>query len=137
VFTLDELILLNKYATPIKRVFLLLAINCGFGHAEIGSLLVGEVSLRQPHEQCFQGVLNLKFSKDDSFIKRIHGKTGVHGEHVLFPQSRRCHRVGTPTPPTHAWVWPKRSALAQRQRARLRPAQQEREPQPANPQSVC
>ncbi len=87
VFTLDELILLNKYATPIERVFFLLAINCGFGRAEIGSLLVGEVSLRQPHEQCLQGVLNFKFSKDDSFIKRIRGKTGVYGEHVLFPQT--------------------------------------------------
>ena len=87
VFTLDELVLLNKYATPIERVFLLLGINCGFGRAEIGSLLVGEVFLRQPHEQQFRDVLNYRFSSEDSFVKRIRRKTGVYGEHVLFLQT--------------------------------------------------
>jgi hypothetical protein len=87
VFTLEELVLLNTYATPIERAFLLLGINCGFGRAEIGSLLVGEVFVRQPHEQPFRDALKYPFSSEDSFIKRVRRKTGVYGEHVLFRQT--------------------------------------------------
>jgi len=87
VFTLDELILLNRYATPLERLFLLLGINCGFGRAEIGSLLVGEVFLREPHDERFQNALAYQGAADDSFAKRIRRKTGVYGEHLLFPQT--------------------------------------------------
>jgi len=87
VFTLDELVLLNHYAMPLERLLLLLGINCGFGRAEIATLLVGEVHLRKPHKERFQGILGFDFSSDDSFIKRHRRKTGVYGEHLLFPQT--------------------------------------------------
>ena len=87
VFTLDELVLLNTYATPLERFLLLLGVNCGFGRAETATLLVGEVHLRQPHKERFQGALGFDFSSDDSFIKRHRRKTGVYGEHLLFPQT--------------------------------------------------
>ena len=86
-FSRDELILLNKYATPLERVFLLLGINCGFGTAEVASLLIGEVILFQAHEARHQEILHYTTTNADSFIKRIRRKNGVYGEHILFPQT--------------------------------------------------
>jgi DNA-directed RNA polymerase specialized sigma24 family protein len=86
-FSLDELRLLNEYATPLERVFLLLGINCGFGVAEIASLLVGEVVLFKGHEQRHQEIMGYPTTNADSFIKRIRRKNSVYGEHILFPQT--------------------------------------------------
>ncbi len=79
--------LLNKYATPLERVFLLLGINCGFGMAEIASLLIGEVYLFRADEPRHQEILNYTTTNADSFIKRIRRKNGVYGEFLLFPQT--------------------------------------------------
>src|SRR5690606_8403781 len=49
VFSLDELALLNQYATPLDRVFLLLGLNCGFGVASIATLAIEELCLFQGH----------------------------------------------------------------------------------------
>ena len=87
VFSLEELTLLNTYATPLERFLLLLGINCGFGRAEIASLLVGEVYLHQAHEPRHREMLNFNSSDRDSFIKRYRRKTGVYGEFILFPQT--------------------------------------------------
>jgi hypothetical protein len=86
-FSLDELRLLNEYATPLERAFILLGINCGFGMAEIASLLVGEVVLFKAHENRHQEILNYATTNADSFIKRIRRKNTVYGEHILFPQT--------------------------------------------------
>ena len=86
-FSLDELRLLNEYATPLERVFLLLGLNCGFGVAEIASLLVGEVVLFKGHEERHQEILGYPTTNADSFIKRIRRKNSVYGEHILFPQT--------------------------------------------------
>lgn len=85
VFTLDELILLGKYATPLERFLVLLGLNCGFGRAEIATLRVGEVHLREVHEERLQRVLGYSTSKEDSFIRRCRPKTGVLGVFLLFP----------------------------------------------------
>jgi hypothetical protein len=87
VFTLDELVLLNRYATPLERVFLLLGLNCGFGMAEIATLTIGEVHLLEAHEARHQEILNFRSTNKDSFIKRIRRKNGVYGEFILFPQT--------------------------------------------------
>lgn len=86
-FSFDELRLLNEYATPLERVFLLLGLNCGFGVAEIASLLVGEVVLFKGHEARHRELLGYETTNADSFIKRIRRKSGVYGEHILFPQT--------------------------------------------------
>lgn len=86
-FSLDELRLLNEYATPLERAFILLGINCGFGMAEIASLLVGEVVLFKGHAQRHQEILNYPTTNADSFVKRIRRKNNVYGEYILFPQT--------------------------------------------------
>lgn len=88
IYSLDELVLLNKYATPLERIFLLLALNCGFNRAEIASLLIGEVFIRQPHDKLHQEMLGFQMTPEDSFIKRVRRKSGVYGEHILFPQTK-------------------------------------------------
>lgn len=84
-FSLDELRLLMRYGQPLDRLLLLLGLNCGFGRAEIASLLVGEVHLRKAHTPREQEVLGFVTTNQDSFIKRIRRKSGVYGEHLLFP----------------------------------------------------
>lgn len=84
VFTLDELILLYQYGTPLDRILILLGLNCGFGAAESSSLLVGEVFLRTPHSKRHQELLNYQSSATDSFIRRNRRKSGVFGEFLLF-----------------------------------------------------
>jgi hypothetical protein len=86
-FSLEELRLLNEHATALERAFLLLGLNCGFGMAEIASLLVGEVALFRGHDQRHQEILHYPTTDADSFIKRIRRKNGVYGEHILFPQT--------------------------------------------------
>ncbi len=85
VFTRDELRLLMQYGQPFERMLVLLALNCGFGRAEIASLLVGEVQLRRAHDPRQQEVIDFQTTADDSFIKRVRRKSGVYGEHILFP----------------------------------------------------
>lgn len=86
-FTLDELKLLMRYGQPIDRLLLLLGLNCGFGAAEVSSLLVGEIRIRQAHTAREQEILGFNSTNEDSFIKRIRRKSGVYGEHILFPQT--------------------------------------------------
>ena len=86
-FTLDELKLLMRYGTPFDRLLLLLALNCGFGRAEIASTLVGEVQLFTAHSERQQEILNYKSTDKDSFIKRVRRKSGVYGEHILYPMT--------------------------------------------------
>jgi integrase len=83
----NQLILLNRFATPLDRVFLLLALNCGFGVAEIASLTIEEVCLFQGHSPRDQELLHYETTDRDSFIKRVRPKSGVYGEFLLFEQT--------------------------------------------------
>ena len=64
-YRLDELCVLYKYATPLERLFFLLGLNCGFGQAEIATVLVKEVDLlkRHTHEKPAAG---LRETQEDS-----------------------------------------------------------------------
>jgi hypothetical protein len=52
-YSVDELKILWEHASPLQRLQMLLALNCGFGRAEISSLEAVDVHLhsRHPHEQ--------------------------------------------------------------------------------------
>jgi hypothetical protein len=45
----SELVTMNKHATPLERLLLLLGLNCGIKGAEQGTLLLDHVFLDQPH----------------------------------------------------------------------------------------
>ena len=67
-FTMEQVGILWKHATPLERVFIALGINCGFGAGEIGTLAEAEVN--------------------GSVIKRLRHKTKVFGAWWLFPIAR-------------------------------------------------
>jgi hypothetical protein len=67
-FTVAEVGILWKYATPLERVFIALGLNCGFGAAEIGTLAEAEVN--------------------GKLIKRLRHKTKVFGAWWLYPITR-------------------------------------------------
>ena len=69
-FTMKQVALLWKHATPLERVFIALGINCGFGTAEIGTLAEAEIN--------------------GSVIKRLRHKTKVFGAWWLFPITRNA-----------------------------------------------
>ena len=48
-------------------------------------LLVGEVRLFTAHDEWEQELINFKTTEEDSFIKRVRRKSGVYGEHILYP----------------------------------------------------
>lgn len=83
VYNIDELQTLYEYAKPLQRVFMLIALNCGFGRAELASLGLDEVYLhkRHPHER----EVGYVSSGEDSWVFRLRQKTGVYGEYKLWP----------------------------------------------------
>ena len=84
-FTLEELCILNEYATPLERLLLLLGLNCGFGGAESGTLTCNQVFLHQSHPRAAQ--IGFESTPQDSFIRRVRLKSKVYGEHLLWPQT--------------------------------------------------
>jgi len=84
-YDLDELLLLNQYATPNERLLLLVGLNCGAGNSELANLLLSEIVLRERHP--YAKILHFESSVEDSFIKGPRPKTGVYGEFLLWPQT--------------------------------------------------
>ncbi|MGA2255436.1 MAG: helix-turn-helix domain-containing protein [Thermoguttaceae bacterium] len=91
-YTIDQLAILNEYATPIERVFFLLGVNCAFGSDQSGRLKIREVRLSED---------------GSSFIRRVRRKKKVKGTHLLFKQTvqamkwaleRRKQQQPEPTP---------------------------------------
>jgi hypothetical protein len=87
-YSVQELRILWEHASPLQRLQMLLALNCGFGRAEISSLEAVDVHLhaRHPHEQ----ELGIESSDSDSWILRVRNKTGVYGEFKLWPATVRA-----------------------------------------------
>ena len=86
-FQLDELRLLNRYATPIERLYLLLGLNCGFGTKEIATLTIGETFLHQALPADEQEVFGFASTNADSFVSLVRNKTTIVGKFLLFPQT--------------------------------------------------
>lgn len=80
-YSVDELVTLWRYASPRERLFLVLALNCGFGQAEIASLQQAEVFINQPHGH---------YPITASFIRRLRAKSDVYGEWKLWDVTERA-----------------------------------------------
>ncbi len=87
-FTLEELCILNEYATPLERVLMLLGLNCGFGGAESGTLALNQIFLHQVHPKAKE--IEFQSTFQDSFIRRVRLKSKVYGEHLLWSQTVTC-----------------------------------------------
>jgi hypothetical protein len=82
-YTLAELKTLYEYATPFQRLLMLLALNCGFGRAEVASLEMDDLFLRKkhPHER----EVGCATASSDSWVCRVRHKSAVYGEWKLWP----------------------------------------------------
>lgn len=79
-YSIDELGLLYEYATPMDRVFLLLALNCGFGVAEMARLRVEEVIVSPNADGAIES---------NALIRIVRPKSGVPGEWNLWPHTAK------------------------------------------------
>ena len=86
-FLLEELQLLNRYATPMDRLYLMLALNCSFGTKEIATLTIGEVTLHQALSEQEQEVFGFPSTVADSFVTLVRNKTTIVGKYLLFKQT--------------------------------------------------
>jgi hypothetical protein len=77
-YTVEELALLYRYATPWERSLMLLGLNCGFGPREIATLQRDEIRLDEPHPH---------YQKQGDWIMRVRKKTTVYAEWRLWPET--------------------------------------------------
>ena len=70
-YSLADLKTLYHAATDIQRLYILLALNCGFANVEIASLRLGEIHLDSP----------------TPYIDRLRQKTGVRGKWILWAET--------------------------------------------------
>jgi len=82
-YSTDEIRVLWEYASPLKRLLLLLGINCGFDAKMIATLQPEDVHLHQKHPH--EGEVGCSSSEEDSWIFRLRNKTSVYGEWKLWP----------------------------------------------------
>lgn len=92
VYSVDELAILNRHATPLERLVLYVGLNCAMGAAEMGRLEAGDILLDRRHE--YAGSLHFESSDDDSFIRFLRPKTDVFGEWLLWPETAAMLRWG-------------------------------------------
>jgi hypothetical protein len=71
VYDIPQLAILNRYATPIERMFFLLGLNCAYGADQSGRLKIREIHLDANPPQ----------------ISRIRKKRGIRGKHLLWAQT--------------------------------------------------
>ncbi|MDB5387298.1 MAG: Resolvase helix-turn-helix domain protein [Planctomycetaceae bacterium] len=93
-FQLEELRLLNRYATPIERLYLMLGLNCGFGTKEIATLTIGEIFLHQALPTDEQEVFGFESTNADSFVSLVRNKTTIVGKYLLFKQTAQLLEWG-------------------------------------------
>jgi len=85
LYTIDELAEINRHATPIERLVLYLGLNCAMGAAELGRLVEGDFSIRQPHQ--YADRLHFHTTPEDSFARFLRPKTHVFGEWLLWDET--------------------------------------------------
>jgi hypothetical protein len=89
------LVLINKHATPLERLLLLLGINCGLKGAEQGTLLTDHIFLEKrpdaqhihPNARYLKEVAKFECRPDERFVLYSRNKSKVYGEFLLWPQT--------------------------------------------------
>ena len=85
----SELAIIGKHATPLERLIVLLALNCGFRGAEQGTLLLDHIFINDPHPNAkyLREICKYELKPEDSFILYRRNKSEIYGEFVLWPQT--------------------------------------------------
>ena len=85
LYSVEELVEINRHATPAERLLLYLGLNCAMGAAELGRLVEGDFSIRQPHR--YADRLHFHSTPEDSFVRFLRPKTHVFGEWLLWDET--------------------------------------------------
>lgn len=85
-FSLEDLMLLYKYALPSERLPLVWCLNCAHGAAEFGRVEWEDIFLHQEHLWKAQG-LKLETDNQDSWCGLLRPKTDVLGWWWLWPET--------------------------------------------------
>lgn len=81
VFTMDHLVVLYRHASPMQRLMLCLAMNCGMGPAEMGRLERSNFILEG------NGEFAIDLLPGEGILRFVRPKTGVFGEWLLWPET--------------------------------------------------
>jgi hypothetical protein len=84
-YSVEELAILNRHATPIERLILHLGVNCAMGAAELGRLRMSDFLLFHKHEHASR--LNFSSTEADSFLRTLRPKTTVFGEWLMWSET--------------------------------------------------
>ena len=82
-YSYEEIQTLWEYASPLKRLLLLMGLNCGFDAKMIATLQPEDINLNQEHPSARE--IRYQSTENDSWIFRLRNKTSVYGEWKLWP----------------------------------------------------
>jgi hypothetical protein len=83
-YTPEQLAILAAHTDDFGRALLGVCVNCAFGASEVGQWNTNLYSIRKCHPHAEK--LGMKSTDADSWIVGPRPKTGVYGEHLLWPE---------------------------------------------------
>ena len=83
-YTPEELAIIATHADAFGRTLIAVCVNCAFGASEVGQWPTRLYSLHKAHPHATG--IGFRSSGDDSWITGKRPKTGVYGEHLLWPE---------------------------------------------------
>ena len=83
-YTPKELATLVRHADPLGRAIIGVCVNCAFGASEIGQWPTKKMVIERKHPHAED--IGYETTKADSWIVGERPKTGVYGEHLLWPE---------------------------------------------------
>ncbi|MGA2062718.1 MAG: hypothetical protein ABSG67_19775 [Thermoguttaceae bacterium] len=83
-YTPEQLAIITKNAGDFGKALIGVCVNCAFGASEVGQWNTSGFSLYKAHPHADK--VGFKSTNADSWIVGPRPKTGVYGEHLLWPQ---------------------------------------------------
>lgn len=83
-YTPEQLAVIVRHADAFGRALIAVCVNCVFGAAEIGQWPTKKFSLYNAHPHADK--VGIDTTDEDSWVVGPRPKTGVYGEHWLWPQ---------------------------------------------------
>ena len=87
-YTPEQLAIILRHTDSFGKALIGLCVNCAFGAAEVGQWPMQKFSLYQCHPHADR--LGIETSDQDSWVVGPRPKTGVYGEHRLWPQAAKA-----------------------------------------------
>jgi hypothetical protein len=83
-YTPEQLAVLIQHTDALGRAIIGVCVNCAFGASEIGQWNTNRYILRTPHPHA--DLVGIQSTEADSWIVGPRPKTGVYGEHWIWPE---------------------------------------------------